>query len=61
VLGAVRQFVPNCNQIHLFYGGPTGGAVVIGQAINPRMKPTMALYEFDRWETPHYQHRSDVA
>lgn len=55
LLKDVNRFVPRCRRIHLFYAGPTGGAVVIGQSINPRMTPEIALYEYDRRREPHYQ------
>ena len=33
VLRAIRDYILNCEQIHLFYAGPTGGAVTIGHRI----------------------------
>jgi len=56
ILRDLRRLIPNCSRIHLFYAGPTGGAIVMGQAINPRMNPPVALYEYDRRNTPRYQH-----
>lgn len=56
VLQAIRDRVPNARQIHLFYAGPTGGAIVAGQAINPRMNPPMLLYEHHRQRDPRYEH-----
>lgn len=56
ILRDLRRLIPNCRRIHLFYAGPTGGAIVMGQTINPRMNPPVALYEYDRQKTPHYQH-----
>src|SRR6266404_51373 len=56
VLTSIRKFVPGCQRIHLFYAGPTGGAVAIGQQINPRMSPPVELYEFSYQGRPHYQH-----
>jgi hypothetical protein len=56
VLGAIRKHMPDCRRIHLFYAGPTGGAVTIGQQINPRMNPPVEVYEFSRQWTPRYQH-----
>jgi hypothetical protein len=53
VLKVIRNNVPNCTRIHLFYAGPTGGAVVIGQQINPRMNPPIELYQY---EHPHHIH-----
>jgi len=55
VLSLIRTKVPSCSQIHLFYAGPTGGAIVIGQQINPRMNPPVDLYEYSRQSTPRYQ------
>lgn len=56
VLADVRRLAPNCRRLHLFYAGPTGGAIVVGQAINPRMNPPVALYEYSRQRQPHYEH-----
>ena len=36
ILAGLRSQVPNCTRIHLFYAGPTGGAITVGQQINPR-------------------------
>jgi hypothetical protein len=55
VLKDINRLVPRCTRLHLFYAGPTGGAIVLGQAINPRMNPEVALYEYDRRKTPHYE------
>lgn len=56
MLTDVRRLVPNATRLHLFYAGPTGGAIVIGQTINPRMNPPVALYEYSRQRQPSYQH-----
>lgn len=56
VLADVRRLAPNCRRLHLFYAGPTGGAIVVGQAINPRMNPPVALYEYSRHRQPRYEH-----
>lgn len=56
VLKAIRDHMPNCQRIHLFYAGPTGGAVTIGQQINPRMNPLVDIYEYSRQWTPRYRH-----
>ncbi len=56
----IRQQVPNCERIHLFYAGPTGAAIKLGQAINPRMNPAVSLYEFDRRKTPAYTRVLDL-
>jgi hypothetical protein len=53
-LKAIREIAPNCEYIHIFLAGPTGAAVVAGQAINPRMNPPVVLYEYHRRKTPHY-------
>lgn len=55
VLSRLRTQVPNCSRIHLFYAGPTGGAIVTGQAINPRMNPPVVLHEYHRQREPRYQ------
>jgi hypothetical protein len=54
VLKAVEKRIPNCPRIHLFYAGPTGGAITIGQQINPRMNPPVELYEYCRQSAPHH-------
>lgn len=56
VLSEIRRLAPNAERLHLFYAGPTGGAIVIGQAINPRMNPPVALYEYSRQLQPRYRH-----
>jgi hypothetical protein len=56
VLQAIRDRVPNARRIHLFYAGPSGGAIVAGQAINPRMNPPVLLYEYHRQKDPRYEH-----
>jgi SMODS-associated and fused to various effectors sensor domain len=55
VLSQLRDKVPNCTRLHLFYAGPTGGAVVLGQQINPRMNPPIELYEYSRQISPNHQ------
>lgn len=55
-LAELNRVTPRCRRIHLFYAGPTGGAIVLGQAINPRMNPEIALYEYHRQNTPKYEH-----
>ncbi len=54
-LRGIRDHVPDCQRIHLFYAGPTGGAVTIGQQINPRMNPPVETYEYSRQWTPRYR------
>lgn len=53
-LANIRRLVPHCQQIHLFYAGPTGGGVTLGQQINPRMNPPVKLYQYSRQTTPRY-------
>jgi hypothetical protein len=55
-LARLRDLAPGCRRIHLFYAGPTGGAITLGQAVNPRMNHPVALYEYSRQESPRYQH-----
>ena len=55
VLRVVRRHAPDCERLHLFYAGPAGGAVVLGQALNPRMDPVVVTYEFSRQRTPQYR------
>lgn len=55
VLTAIRNFMPGCQRIHLFYAGPTGGAVKIGQQVNPRMNPPVETYQYSRQANPSYQ------
>ena len=54
-LANIRRLVPHCQSIHLFYAGPTGGGVTLGQQINPRMNPPVKLYQYSRQTTPRYQ------
>ena len=56
ILDTALPKLPNCKLIHLFYAGPTGGAVTIGQLINPRMCPPVALYQFSTQQSPPYEH-----
>lgn len=56
MLKELNRVVPQCSRIHLFYAGPTGGAIVLGQVINPRMNPEIALYEYHRQNIPRYEH-----
>lgn len=54
-LAKIRTQIPSCRLIHLFYAGPTGGGVTLGQQINPRMNPPVHLYQYSRQTTPRYQ------
>ena len=55
-LTAIRTNVPRCTSIHVFYAGPTGGAIVLGQTINPRMNAPVHLYQYSQQTSPRYQH-----
>jgi hypothetical protein len=55
VLGDIARAVPNARTVHLFYAGPTGGAITIGRAINPRMVPPAQTYQYDRRSEPRYR------
>ncbi len=55
ILANLREKLPNLNKIHLFYAGPTAGAIAIGRQINPRMTPIIQLYEYNRANSPRYQ------
>lgn len=48
------------DEVHLFYSGPAGLAVRMGQAINTNMWPKVNLYHFRYRETPRYQHALTV-
>ena len=48
-LAAIRAH--GSRRIHLFYAGPAPGAIAFGRAYNPRMNPSLALYEYNR-ESP---------
>jgi hypothetical protein len=53
---AIRAKVPRCTGIHVFYAEPTGGAIILGQTINPRMNPPVHLYQYSQQTSPRYQH-----
>jgi len=55
VLATVREMAPRCTTLHLFYAGPTGGAVVLGQQINPRMNPPVTVYQYSRQKALRHQ------
>jgi hypothetical protein len=55
-LASIRSKAPHCSRIHLFYCGPTGGAIIVGQQINPRMNPPVELYEYSRHSSPQHRH-----
>lgn len=52
VLTTIRNKIPRCSRIHLFYAGPTGGAIAIGQQVNPRMNPPIGLYQYSQQSSP---------
>jgi hypothetical protein len=54
-LATIRAKIPRCTGIHVFYAGPTGGAIVLGQTINPRMNPPVHLYQYSQQTLPHYR------
>lgn len=55
VLKSIRRRVPGCSRLHVFYAGPAAGAFLLGQCINPRMDPELAVYEFSRQRDPRYR------
>lgn len=56
ILATIRAKMPRCTGIHVFYAGPTSGAIILGQTINPRMNPPIHLYQYSQQTTPRYQH-----
>lgn len=54
-LAAIREWFPECTRIHVFAAVPTPIAIALGQAVNPRMDPTVALYEYSRQRSPRYR------
>lgn len=55
VLQAIDSRVPACPLIRLFYAGPVPGAIRLGQAINPRTTPPVALYQYDKRQDPRHR------
>ena len=55
VLTAMRDRFPECSRIHVFAAVPTPVAIAFGQAVNPRMDPPVALYEYARQRAPRYR------
>ncbi len=49
-----------CTGIHLFYAGPTPGAIEIGRLYNPRMNPPLYLYEYHHAREPNYEQVLDI-
>lgn len=56
VLKLSGQRVPNARRIHLFASVPTPAGIVLGQAINPRMTPQVALDQFSMQKYPRHEH-----
>jgi hypothetical protein len=44
-----------CRRIHLYYAGPAAGAIAFGRAYNPRMNPSLELYEYSHGCRPCYE------
>lgn len=55
-LATIRARIPRCLSVHVFYAGPTGGAIILGQTINPRMNPPVHIYQYSQQASPRYQH-----
>lgn len=56
----IRRTFPEVERIHVFYAGPTPGAFALGRSFNPRMNPPLLLYEYDRNQSPRYEHALTV-
>ncbi len=54
-LAAIHDRFPECTRIHVFAAVPTPVAVALGQAVNPKMYPAVALYEYERQRFPRYR------
>lgn len=54
-LKSIRGKVPGCGRIHVFYAGPAAGAFLLGQCVNPRMDPEIAVYEYSPQRDPRYR------
>lgn len=54
-LAALRDRFPECSKVHVFAAVPTPVAIALGQAVNPRMDPPIALYEYSRQRSPRYR------
>ncbi|WP_342379507.1 SAVED domain-containing protein [Myxococcus stipitatus] len=55
-LAALRDRFPECTRVHVFAAVPTPVAIALGQAVNPRMDPPVALYEYSRQRSPRYRY-----
>lgn len=60
-LKSIRRKVPGCGRLHVFYAGPAAGAFLLGQCVNPRMDPEIAVYEYSRQREPRYRLASVLA
>jgi hypothetical protein len=56
VLTEIRDKLPNCRGIHLFFAGPAPIVLAAGQQVNPRMNPPVHLYEYSRQTSPRYKY-----
>lgn len=56
VLKLIGQRIPDTRRIHLFASVPTPAGIVLGQAINPRMTPQVALYQYSMQKDPRHEH-----
>lgn len=54
VLAQIREKVPRCKGVHLFFAGPAPIVLAAGQQINPRMNPPVHLYEYSQQTMPRY-------
>lgn len=55
ILNNIIAYMVNIQKVHLFYAGPTAGAIAIGRQINPNMNPPVQLYEFTFNKRPNYK------
>ena len=55
-LAALRARFPECTKLHVFAAVPSPVAIALGQAVNPRMDPPVALYEYSRQRSPRYRY-----
>lgn len=52
----IRRTFPEVERIHVFYAGPTPGALALGRSFNPRMNAPLVVYEYDRNQSPRYDY-----
>jgi hypothetical protein len=55
ILGAISNFLPDRDKIHLFISASTGLPFLLGTKINPTIFPYIQTYQFDKEQTPKYQ------